>query len=136
MTERTAVAQARTDLHAVLKSVTPQTWRVHRTDPVQIAAPMVFIDNPTISTSQPGLVAVTFPVVMVVDGTITAQVEQLDDLLSAVWSAASKVGAPTNAGPAALDVGGPSLRAQVLSVTIDMAAVTLCPPNLINAGVN
>ena len=134
MTDRTAVAQARTDLHDVLKDVTPSTWRIHRTSPAQIAAPCVFIDSPSISTSQPGLISVIFPVVMITDGTITAQLEQLDDLLSAVWTAASKVGSPTNSNPASLDVGGPSLRAQVLSVEIVIAASTMCAPSLITTG--
>ena len=126
----TAVAQARTDLHEALHDVTPSTWRIHRTAPTQPAAPVVFIDSPTISTQSSGLVAVSFPVVMVVDGTIRAQLEQLDDLLAAVWTAAAKVGRPTSTSPAALDVGGPSLRAQVLTVEIVIAAVTLCPPSL------
>ena len=134
MTDRTAVAQARTDLHTVLTTVTPASWRIHRTAPAQATAPCVFIDSPTISTTTPGIVSVTFPVVMITDGTVTAQAEQLDDLLSAVWSAASKVGVPTNSNPASLDVGGPSLRAQVLSVEIVMAASTMCAPSLVTSG--
>ena len=130
----TAVAQARTDLHDVLKGVTPQTWRVHRTDPVQISAPLVYIDSPSIVTTTPGLVSVTFPLVMVVDGAVGAQLEQLDDLLSAVWTVASRVGQPTTSNPVALDVGGPSLRAQVLSVEITLAASTMCEPSLVTSG--
>ena len=136
MSERTAVAQARTDLHTVLKGVTPSSWRVHRTSPAQITAPSIFIDSPSILTNTPGLVSVTFPVVMIVDGTVTAQLEQLDDLLSAVWTSASKVGSPTTSNPVALDVGGPSLRAQVLSVEIVMAASTMCAPSLVTTGSN
>jgi hypothetical protein len=134
VTERTAVAQARTDLHDALKTVTPSTWRVHRTAPPQVTAPVVFIDSPSIVTQGSGIVGVVFPVVMVVDGTVRAQLEQLDDLLSAVWSAASRVGMPTGSNPTALDVGGPSLRAQVLSIEITMAAITLCAPSLVTAG--
>ena len=127
----TAIAQARSDLHEALQGVTPSTWRIHRTSPANIAAPTVFIDSPTINSTQPGLVSVTFPVVMIVDGAVYAQVEQLDDLLSAVWSAASRVGSPTTSNPVALDVGGPSLRAQVLNVVVVLAAVTMCPPTML-----
>ena len=130
----TAVAEARSELHEALKGVTPSTWRVHRTAPPQITAPTVFIDSPSILTTTPGLVLVTFPIVMVVDGTVRAQLEQLDDLLSAVWTAASRVGAPTASNPIARDVGGPSLRAQVVSVEIDIAASTMCLPSLVTSG--
>lgn len=136
MTERTAVAQARSDLHTALMTVTPSGWRVHRTSPPQITAPCVFIDSPSISTQSTGIIAVSFPVVMITDGTVTAQLEQLDDLLSAVWTAATKVGTPANSSPASLDVGGPSLRAQVLSVEIVMAAITMCAPSLVTSGSN
>jgi len=129
----TAVAAARSDLHEALQVVTPSSWRIHRTAPAQVTAPVVFIDSPTIGTPGAGLVSVSFPVVMVVDGTVRVQLEQLDDLLSAVWSAAIKVGVPTSSAPAALDVGGPSLRAQVLTVEIIVAAVTMCPPSLVTA---
>jgi hypothetical protein len=134
MTERTAVAQARTDLYEALKTVTPSAWRIHRCAPPLITAPVVFIDSPSIATQQPGIVSVAFPVVMVVDGNVRAQLEQLDELLSAVWSAASRVGVPTSSTPTALDIGGPSLRAQVLNVEISMAAVTLCASSLVTAG--
>ena len=130
----TAIAEARSDLHEALQGVTPSTWRIHRTAPANIAAPTVFIDSPTIQTNTPGLVSVTFPVVMIVDGAVYAQLEQLDDLLSAVWTAASKIGSPTTSNPASLDAGGPSLRAQVLSVEIVMAASTMCTPSLITSG--
>ena len=130
----TAIAEARTALHEALQGVTPSTWRIHRTAPAQITAPVVFIDSPTIASTTPGLVTVSFPVVMVVDGTVRAQLEQLDDLLAAVWTAASKAGSPTSSNPVALDVGGPSLRAQVLTVEITVAAVTMCPPSLVTAG--
>jgi hypothetical protein len=136
MTERTAVAQARTDLYEALRTVTPSTWRIHRTSPPQIVAPCVFPDSPSITTQSNGLIAVSFPVVMITDGTVTAQLEQLDDLLSAVWTAASKIGVPTNSSPASLDVGGPSLRAQVLSVEIAMTASTMCSPSLVTSGSN
>lgn len=130
----TAIAEARTELHDALKTVTPSTWRVHRMAPQQITAPMIFIDAFTIGTPNSGLVNVSFPVVMVVDGTVSAQLEQLDDLTSAVWSAAVRVGSPLSSSPASLDVGGPSLRAQVLVVEIVMAAITLCSPSLVTSG--
>ena len=131
----TALAQARTDLYEVLRGVTPSPWRVHRIAPSQIAAPLVYIDSPTIEAPQAGLVSVVLPVVMVVDGTLASQLETLDELLAVYWSASSRVGTPTGSNPVALDVGGPSLRAQVLSVEVMLAAVTMCAPSLnITAG--
>ena len=126
----TAVAEARTSLHDALQGVTPETWRVHRTAPAQITAPCVFVDSPTIGTATPGLINVTFPIVAVVDGAQHRQLEQLDELLVAMWDAASKIGIPRSSTPAALDVGGPSLRAQTITVEIVMAAVTFCLPQL------
>ena len=127
----TGVADARTELYEALQSVTPATWRVFRTAPAQVVAPSTFIDSPSILTNTPGIVTVSFPVVMVVDGAQHRQLEQLDELLAAVWTEASKVGNPTTSNPVALDVGGPTLRAQVLTIEIDMAAVAMCPPSLV-----
>ena len=129
----TTIADARTELHEALLEVTPASWRVHRTSPAQITAPCVFLDSPSILTNTPGLVYITFPVVMIVDGAQHRQLEQLDELLAAVWTAASKVGAPTTSNPVALDVGGPSLRAQVLNVELVVTAVTMCPPTMLAA---
>jgi hypothetical protein len=126
-----AVAEGRTTLHEALQGVTPATWRIHRTAPAQITAPCVYLDAPSIRTDAPGLVALTFPVVMIVDGAQHRQLEQLDELLASVWTAASKVGVPTSSNPVALDVGGPTLRAQVLTVELVIAAVTMCPPSLV-----
>jgi hypothetical protein len=127
----TAVADARAELYEALQTVTSSTWRVHQYAPATIAAPVIFIDSPSIGTPTPGLVSVTFPVVMVVDGSVRAQLEQLDELLARVWTAAERVGVVRNSNPASLDVGGPSLRAQVITVENTVAAVTMCPPTLI-----
>jgi hypothetical protein len=126
----TAVAEARTALHEALEGVTPATWRVHRTAPAQITAPCVFIDAPSIGTAGAGLVVVRFPIVAIVDGAQHRQLEQLDELLVAMWDMASRVGVPTSSSPAQLDVGGPTLRAQTLTVEITVAAVTFCAPQL------
>lgn len=125
-----AVAEARRALHQALEAVTPATWRIHRTAPAQISAPCVFIDSPSIGTAGAGLVVVRFPVVAIVDGAQHRQLEQLDELLVRMWDASSRVGVPTSSSPASLDVGGPSLRAQTLTVEITLAAVTFCTPNL------
>jgi hypothetical protein len=124
-----AISDARTELHEVLKTITLATWRVHRTAPAQLTAPCVFIDDWSIVPSA-SLIAVVFPIVAVVDGAQHRQIEELDELGAAVWTAASKIGTPRSSTPVSLDVGGPSLRAHQMSVEIVMTASTLCPPVL------
>ena len=135
VTDLTAVAQARTDLHAVLKAVTPQTWRVHpHRSGADHSADGVFIDSPTIVTQSNGLVAVTFPIVMVVDGSVTAPARATGRSARLGRVDDGKQGRHPDhiqVPPPSMWAATPSLRAQVLSVTIDMAAVTMCAPTLI-----
>ena len=134
----TAVSDARTRLYdAVVAELAEFPWRVHRVTPAQIAAPTVYLDSVELFVDRstgPGLIVATFPVVMIVDGTVRAQVEALDDLVARVWSALLGIGAdPTDARPYALDVGGPSLRAQGVRADVMLQALTLCAPTLVSA---
>ena len=106
-------------------------WRVRRTAAVQPAAPSVFSDSPTLVLGASSIVSVSFPVVIIMDGSVAAQVDGLDDLVAQVWQALSKVGTVTDSRPAVLDVGGPSLRAQIVTVQTDVTAAGLCPPSLV-----
>lgn len=128
----TGIAVARTALFDALQTAAAGSpWRVHRVPDVAPAAPVMFIDSPTLSVSNGSIVTISFPVVIITDGSVTAQIEALDDLLAAAWTAASTVGNVTDSRPAVLDVGGPSLRAQIINVDMDTTAKTLCPPTLL-----
>lgn len=133
-----AVADARTKLHGALDTSVLPGWRVHRTSPAQLVAPCVYLDAVELGIDTSigaGLVVCTFPVVAVHDGTVRPQVEALDDLLAAVWTAAIEAGGdPQASRPLSLDVGGPTLRAHVLRVEMLVTAISLCSPSLVTAG--
>ena len=136
-----AVSDARTKLYdALTGELVESPWRVHRTSPAQIAAPSVYVDAVELgrdTATGVGIIVATFPVVAVVDGTVRRQVEELDDLLARIWTAALRSGLePSDSRAMALDVGGANLRAHVVRVDVYLAAVALCPPSLIPASVN
>jgi hypothetical protein len=138
MADTTAVSVARTALYDALKdSAALQSWRVHRVTPRQIAAPTIFLDSAELSRdTENGVDFVTclFPVTLVHDGAVRAQVEALDDMLAHVWTAALTVGDPTDSRPIDLDVGGPTLRSHVVRVGVPVQAYTMCPPSLVTIG--
>lgn len=126
------VSQFRDEVYAALQgAVGDFPWRVHRTADTQPAAPVIFIDSPSLQTGASGIVNVALPVVIVVDGSIAAQVDALDDFLARVWGPLARVGNVSDSRPAVLDVGGPSLRAQIVNVSVDVTAGSLCPPELL-----
>ncbi len=139
MADATAVSVARTALYDALRADTAlASWRVHRNTPRQIAAPTIYIDSVEMSEDNTGgarFVECMFPVVIVHDGAVRAQVEALDDMLAHVWTAATTVGDPTDSRPVNLDVGGPTLRSHLLRVGVLIQAYTLCPPDLATTGV-
>ena len=135
MADLTAVSVARTALYDALRgSQALAQWRVHRTTPRQIAAPTIYIDAVEMSVDDgtgAGVVEVMFPIILVHDGAVRAQVEALDDMLAHVWSAAMQVGNPTDSRPANLDVGGPTLRSHLVRVGVPVLAYTMCPSTLV-----
>ena len=131
-----AISDARTELFDAIKTGVEAPWRIQRTSPEQIAAPMIYIDSPELRAAASGIVTINFPVVIIFDGSVRSQIDGLDQMLAVLWTTATYVGTPTNSRPVNLDVGGPSLRAQVLDVEMFISAVTLCPPTLITAGSN
>lgn len=110
--------------------------RVHAVTPNRVDAPCIFIGGVSldrISVGTPGtpLVVATFPVYAVADGRPDEQTRKLDELLAYIWDAAFDCGAlPDDAAPAAIDVGGPSLRGAVVRVELTLTAATLCSPTL------
>lgn len=135
MADLTAISVARTALYDALRTSTAlDPWRVHRVTPRQIAAPTIYLDSAELFTNtQDGVEFVTclFPVTLVHDGAVRAQVEALDDMLAYVWTAALTVGDPTDSRPIDLDVGGPTLRSHVVRVGVSVQAYTMCPPSLV-----
>lgn len=135
MADTTAVSVARTALYDALRaSSVISSWRVHRTTPRQIAAPTIYLDSVELSTDEQNgatFVECMFPVILVHDGAVRAQVEALDDMLAHVWTAAMTVGDPTDSRPVNLDVGGPTLRSHQVRVGVLIQAITLCPPTLV-----
>jgi len=127
----TEVSAARTRLYDALAVGTLlPTWRVHRVSPTQVTAPSIFIDSVELgldAVEGASFVAAVFPVVVVADGSVKAQIEALDDVLAYVWDASRAGGGePTDSRPIALDVGGPTLRAHVVRVGMFLTARTLC----------
>jgi hypothetical protein len=135
MADTTAVSVARTALYEALRADSSLvSWRVHRTTPRQIAAPTIYLDSVELSLDNVNgatFVECMFPVVLVHDGAVRAQVEALDDMLAHVWTAAMTVGDPTDSRPVNLDVGGPTLRSHLVRVGIPIQAYTLCKPTLV-----
>ena len=127
-----AVSDFRGELYAALQAALGDIpWRVHRTADTQPAPPVVFIDTPTMTSGGNGIVSVELPVVVIVDGAVVAQVDQLDTFLARLWGPLARVGTVGTSRPAVLDVGGPSLRAQIVTVSQDVTAAGLCPPDLL-----
>lgn len=133
--DTTAVSVARTALYDALRASTAlASWRVHRTTPRQIAAPTIYIDSHEMDEDEvngASFVVVRFPIVMVYDGAVRAQVEALDDIDAHVWTAALTVGHVRDSRPVNLDVGGPTLRSQLCRVEVPLLAYTMCTPTLV-----
>lgn len=101
---------------------------------VTYPAPYIWIDQPDVNIGFIGtatkVTVATFPVWIVYDGAVRAQVAGLDDLVSQVWDAVQQVrqATPQSATPSTVDGGPPSVRAVVVSVDVTVSAMTLCQP--------
>lgn len=127
-----AVSEFRDAVFAALQGAASEfPWRVRRTADPQPVAPTIFIDSPSMTAGASGIVSVALPVVVIVDGAVVAQVDALDTFLARLWGPLAAVGNVTDSRPAVLDVGGPSLRAQIVNVSTDVTAAGLCPPRLL-----
>ena len=125
-----AISDARRRLYEAAKTAVPAApWRVFETSPAQANAPTVWIDSVELGLDTPGIVVATFPIYVVVDGTVRSQIVALDELVAALWTAAVASGAePTSCRPVALDVGGINLRCNVMRVDVLLAAQSFCEP--------
>jgi hypothetical protein len=129
MTSR--IGMARAQLHeALAAALEPTPWRAHQYPPSNIAAPCVYIGTYASDAVEPRIV-ISFPVVVVVDGTDWRQVEQLDDIGAIVSDAIFRAGGiPRRTLPFRLDVGGPTLRASETTAELTLSTMTMCLPVL------
>ena len=131
------IGDARSDLYTALQEAAVVhglgSWRVHKYEPANVAAPSVWIGAHQLrpyTVGSPGvsMTLLGLPVYLCVDGLERRQVEQLDLMGGVVWDACETAGAnPLDARPTRLDSGGPSLRAVVTLAEFSIRARTLCP---------
>jgi hypothetical protein len=127
-----------TDARSKLAAAIAARWtgRTFDVTPQRVDPPVIFIggtslDRITVGTPGTPMVIATFPVYVVADGRPDEQTRKIDELLAYVWDAAFDCGAlPNDATPAAVDIGGPSLRGALVRVELTIAAATLCTPSL------
>lgn len=132
------LALARAALGSVLGPVLPGRVHLYPPTPTQTVAPCVFIDTPRVVPERVGerssVVVATFPVWLLVDGTIAAAQALLDDLVAQVWSVVES--APLmecrNAEARDYRIGtDPSvapIRGAVVSVAETITSRVLCDP--------
>ena len=130
MADASKISEARTGLYEALTAAIAAVWRVHRTPPVNPAAPCVWI-GPYVQNLTGPTITISFPVVAIYDGADHRQVDALDDLgatlSDAIWRAK---GRPVRSLSTSIDVGGPSLRAIEYQADFTVQGVTLCTPLL------
>jgi hypothetical protein len=134
-----AIGDARARLFEAAKSAVPATpWRVFDITPAQITAPTVYIGSHELNEDRygaAGVYVVSFPVTVVVDGTVRSQVMALDELGEALYRAflAASVDRLTSRSMN-LDTGGVNLRALVISIEMLVAVQSFCAPLLTSTG--
>lgn len=131
MSDGSKISQQRTKLHGALQAALAEMpWRVHRTPPVNPAAPCVWI-GPSVQQLDNVVIRISFPVVAVYDGADTRQVDGLDDLGAVISDSIFRAGGrPSRSLPGRLDVGGPTLRAVEYQADFTANGTTLCLPLL------
>ena len=130
------IADARATLHASLVAGCGPLIgadHVHRYVPLQLVTPCVWIAAPSLARVQQGspgalLTVAAFGVYCSCDGVPPAQAGLLDELVAAVWDASSapRLMEALRSNPQPVDVGGATLRAQLVDVEITLTARTLC----------
>ena len=130
------LADARNVLYVALAPVLPGRVDAYPPAVGRFTAPKAWIGDPeTIPATIGQATAVTlarFPVVIVYDGAVHAQVAGLDDLLAAVIDAVAACPGFESDGsrpgpPPGLQLEA-SIRAHVVTATATITARTLCPP--------
>jgi hypothetical protein len=130
------LATARAELVAALGPVLPGRVDPYPPPAGRVAAPKIWIGDPeTIPATIGQSTAVTlarFPVAVIYDGAVHAQVAGLDDLVSAVIDAVSAApGFEPDGSRTGPILGLPldsTIRAHTVTATVTITARTLCPP--------
>ena len=138
----TKVDATRTVLHEACRlALRDCGWpqeRAHRWPPGQAVTPCVFIDVATMHqapTERASAVALTFPVVLAVNGGDRQQVQQIDGLQAHLWQRLSRAATQyqpvvQSAAPEMVDVGGTVVRGIVFRVQTTVQTNTLCQQTL------
>jgi hypothetical protein len=130
------VAAARNALHGALSPVLPGRVDPYPPPAGRVAAPKVWIGDvdttPTTIGTSTTVTLARFPVVIVYDGAVHAQVAGIDDLLSAVLDAVnSEPGFEADGSRPGLPLDMPldsTLRGHIVTASVTITARTLCPP--------
>lgn len=141
------LTRAREELHASLADVFVEPVRGYAFDgrvlpyrPSRASAPLVWLDDSSSNRSRAERAwswAVTFPVWVVHDGTVEAQVAGVEEIIGRVYDAAraarfTVLGHDPSPLPAELvqatTTNPPRLRAAVVSITTGLVRETFCPP--------
>lgn len=124
------IGQARETLHSILVGLLDE-GRVSAYPADQNVGVQVWIDVPTVQPSGNGIVA-DFPLHCTYDGSDSAQVAGLDDLVSRIWDACERTSGiePQRSQPGPdLSIGQSVRRRQIVTVRAFIAARTLCLPD-------
>lgn len=112
---------------------------VAATRPLDLAAPAVYVDVGSwddVTDVVPQIV-VTFPVVVVVDGSDEAQTLALDRYGDTVWTVAAEIGGrPSTGRPDIVNTSGPRLRTLTVDVALTVGLNTFCLTDLTTEGVS
>ncbi len=151
------LGDARTRLLEAIAPVLPGRVEPYPPETVaRLVAPMVWIDQPSVRRETVGraidVIAATFPLWVLYDGAVHAQVAGLDDVIAALWDACEAATGiePRQALPRALPnevqtlltrppVERPDrprlVSAAVLDVAVTITARTFCVPDAVTATV-
>lgn len=112
--------------------------RVDRTPPSKIAAPRAFIGDSTgtrVSGNAGATYVVGFPVWVLYDGNVRAQVDGIDEIVARIHDAAATAGfdvvghTPASLPPELAAIAPAHVRTSVVSIETSARGLTLCTPN-------
>lgn len=133
-----ALARARRALYTALVPLLDE-GRVQPYDDAFPTTPCIAIGSPRLGTRSVGnpaatVTTATFPVIIRVDGSKLAQLQRLDELVIAVWSAGGSLGGrlnrPISSVPSSSDVAGTgtsTTRTQTVDIEIGVDPISWCP---------
>lgn len=134
------IEQSRLALHGHLSAgLGLDVWRVHLYVPDQVPTPCAWLDSYRLAWSPEGnanWVSIAWSVVLGVDGADQVQLKALDAGVARAWDACDQPREMLRVDSAEfrpINIGGPIVRAAVLSVNAVIMAATLCPSTLVGS---